>query len=277
MAGLSQDVSTVPRWQRRRGFARYREFVFFSILLSSVVLVSATERLSPSDVAERGEFIDTPSPEWIVLWTSALLAELTVLYAAAKALVYIGRDRRQARTRALLTLGAALLLLLTFWALWPREHIYTRVGFNGYTGPPLLEFLVAESYAERRLKALGSPEGGVDPWTVFRAFAERGGEPYPAGFRQFGRHNEFRLIRGGPAPLDVSVQVAATPDDVFRSPSDFYYRACQGVLRDTAPAVVTRLNVSVLVRSSCPQGAVSEAGIPAEIALVKDALDSLPN
>lgn len=201
MATIDQDVSSVtPKWRRRRVVARYREFVIFGVLLVPIVILCITERLDPSDVGTHGFLFDTPSFDWVVLWTSAFFAELAVLYAAAKTLVYFVRDREHARRRARLTLGAALLLLLVFWALWPREHAYTSRGFNGYTGPPGLEFLVAESDAERQLKGLRPPDEGVDAWTVFNAFADKGGEPYASGFQEPETHAEFLLIRGGSAP-----------------------------------------------------------------------------
>lgn len=83
------------------------------------------------------------------------------------------------------------------------------------------------------------------------------------------------VIRGGSAPLDVSVQVANTPEDVFRSPSEFYYRACQGVPRDQARRRHTLERLRARSRP-LPDEPHSDSDLPAEIALVREVLDSLP-
>ena len=137
MATIHQDApSTIPRWQRRRGLARYREFVLLGVLLCVVSGLSLIERFDPSDSA--GDFLTTPSARVVLLVLAAFLAELTVLYAALKALVYLGRDRRHARTRLLMTLGGGVAVLVLVWAIWPRQDIYDRAGRSGYYPPPLL-------------------------------------------------------------------------------------------------------------------------------------------
>ncbi|HEY7379770.1 MAG TPA: hypothetical protein VH572_01050 [Gaiella sp.] len=266
-----ESSSAVPRWRLRRGITRYREFVVIGVSLALIAVLSAAERLDPSDVAATGTIIDTPSAEWIVLVVATLVAEAAILYAAVKTLVYLRRDARHARVRALMTIAAGILLVLVVAAVWPREHIYTREGKSGYADPPLLGFLVAESDVERRLNALPDPVSGKSALAVFQAFARHGGTP---GINTADpRSGTFDVYRGGRDPLDVTVQIASTPGDVWQKPTRFRPHRCLDGQSAGASTVLSKGNVAVLVKAPCPRSPVTD--VEAEVALVRQVLASL--
>jgi hypothetical protein len=137
--------AAIPRWKGRRGLARYREFIFFGAMLALIVILSIAERIDPS--LSKVGLVGAGKPlEWLILPLAAFVAEIAILYAAWKAVLYLWRDREQAKTRSIMTGAAALLLVVTFIALWPREPLYTsRFNDSTYADPPFFGFLFSDN------------------------------------------------------------------------------------------------------------------------------------
>jgi len=102
---------------------------------------------------------------------------------------------------------------------WPREHVYVRVGAAGYTQAPLfLERLVGESPREAYLRSISDPEEGWDAWTVSRAFESEGVEftgdrPFPPGSVVL-----TRTVRDRGDSIDLLVHVASRPGAAYSQP-----------------------------------------------------------